>query len=579
LELSDNALIVLKRRYLLKNEEGELIETPEQMLDRVAGYVASTDSIYNEKTSSRQEFYKIMSDLEFLPNSPTLMNAGTRIKQLAACFVLPVEDSLEEIFETVKTAALIHQSGGGTGFSFSRLRPGGDIVGTTGGIASGPLSFMNVFNAATQAVRQGGRRRGANMGILRIDHPDIIDFITAKRNPEVLTNFNLSVAVTDRFMEGVKNGKSYELVNPRTGKVIERRDSKEIYDLIVESAWSCGEPGIIFIDRINRDNPTPDLGMIEATNPCGEQPLLPYEACNLGSINLNKMLTYGRIDYERLGKTVDIAVRFLDNVIDLEEFPLDEISYMVRGNRKIGLGVMGFADILIRLGIAYNSPDAVRTAEDVMRFISERAESASMGIAKRRGVFENFNGSIYNLSGRPGIRNATRITIAPTGTIGIIAGCSSGIEPIYAVSYIKTVMEGERLTVTDPYFEQIAKEKGFYSRELMERIAIRGSVQGMSEVPRHVQQLFVTSHDIGYDWHIRLQSAFQKYVDNAVSKTINFTYDATKKDISAAFQLAYEMGCKGITIYRDRSRDEQVLTTADGMMKDCEYCGAVLNPT
>ncbi|KAF5422717.1 MAG: ribonucleoside-diphosphate reductase alpha chain [Candidatus Methanocomedens sp.] len=579
MELSDNALKVLKRRYLLKDEHGQVTETPEQMFRRVADYVASADELYRDTAGSEQEFYSVMSNLEFLPNSPTLMNAGTRIKQLAACFVLPVGDSLDEIFGTLKSAAIIHQSGGGTGFSFSRLRPQGDIVGSTGGIASGPVSFMKVFDAATQAIKQGGRRRGANMGILRVDHPDIVDFITAKHESGVLTNFNLSVGVSDTFMEAVEAGESYGLINPRTGEVTRRKDAIEIFNLIAASAWESGEPGILFLDRINRDNPTPGQGMIEATNPCGEQPLLAYEACNLGSINLDKMVDGVSIDYDKLGRTVDIAVRFLDNVIDLEQFQLEQIDLMVRGNRKIGLGVMGFADMLIRLGIAYNSTEAVQAAEEVMTFICSRAVQASVEIAQRRGVFGNFRGSIYDRSGRPKVRNATRITIAPTGTISMIAGCSSGIEPIYAVSYVKTVMEGEKFVVTNPYFEQMARQEGFYSPELMERIAGRGSVQGMPDVPGAVQRLFVTSHDMGYEWHIRVQAAFQKYADNAVSKTINFRHDATKEDVARAFRLAYTLGCKGITVYRDRSRSEQVLTTVEDLMQDCEYCGAVLNPT
>jgi len=579
LELSDNALKVLRRRYLLKDEHGQVTETPEQMFRRVAGYVASADELYRDTAGSAQEFYSVMSNLEFLPNSPTLMNAGTRIKQLAACFVLPVGDSLDEIFGTLKSAAIIHQSGGGTGFSFSRLRPQGDIVGSTGGIASGPVSFMKVFDAATQAIKQGGRRRGANMGILRVDHPDIVDFITAKHESGVLTNFNLSVGVSDTFMNAVEAGESYGLLNPRTGEVTRHKDAIEIFNLIAASAWESGEPGMLFLDRINRDNPTPGQGMIEATNPCGEQPLLAYEACNLGSINLDKMVDGGSIDYDKLGRTVDIAVRFLDNVIDLEQFQLEQIDLMVRGNRKIGLGVMGFADMLIRLGIAYNSTEAVQAAEEVMTFICSRAVQASVEIAQRRGVFGNFEGSIYDISGRPKVRNATRITIAPTGTISMIAGCSSGIEPIYAVSYVKTVMEGEKFVVTNPYFEQMARQEGFYSPELMERIASKGSVQGMPDVPVAVQRLFVTSHDMGYEWHIRVQAAFQKYADNAVSKTINFRHDATKEDVARAFRLAYTLGCKGITVYRDRSRSEQVLTTVEDLMQDCEYCGAVLNPT
>ncbi len=549
------------------------------MFCRVASYVASADDLYGDMTGSEQEFYSIMSNLEFLPNSPTLMNAGTSIKQLAACFVLPVGDSLVEIFEALKNTAIIHQSGGGTGFNLSRLRPKGDIVGSTGGIASGPVSFMKVFDAATQAIKQGGRRRGANMGILSVDHPDIVDFITAKHEPGLLTNFNLSVGVTDTFMDAVEAGQSFGLVNPRNGEVTEHRDAIEIFNLMAASAWKSGEPGLLFLDRINRDNPTPGLGTIEATNPCGEQPLLPYEACNLGSINLERMIDGGNIDYDKLGRTVDIAVRFLDNVIDLEQFPLENIDRMVKGNRKIGLGVMGFADMLMRSGIAYNSPEAVERAKEVMTFVYNRAVQASEEIAQRRGVFRNFKDSVYDKNGMPEVRNATRITIAPTGSISLIAGCSSGIEPIYAVSYVKTVMDGEKLVVTNPYFEQIAKKEEFYSPGLMECIACRGSVQGMPDVPEAVQRLFITSHDMGYKWHVRLQAAFQKFSDNAVSKTVNFRYDATKEDVGRAFKLAYTLGCKGITVYRDRSRNEQVMTTVEGLQQDCDYCGALLNPT
>jgi len=559
LKLSINAVKVLEKRYLRKDEYMRVIETPRDMFRRVAKAIASADLLYDkngdiEKTEI--EFYNSMSKLEFLPNSPTLMNAGTDIGQLSACFVLPVADSMDSIFNAVKNAALIHQSGGGTGFSFSRLRPKGDIVKTTGGIASGPVSFMRVFNTATEVIKQGGRRRGANMGILRVDHPDILEFITAKESERAFRNFNISVGVTDRFMRAVKKNRDYELVNPRTGKVVKRLNARKVFDLIVTMAWKNGEPGMIFLDTINKHNPTPGLGEIESTNPCGEVPLLPYESCNLGSINLSKMVTNRGIDWKKLEKTVNLGVHFLDNVIDVNRYPLPEIKKATKGNRKIGLGVMGFADFLIRLGIPYNSKKGIATAEKVMKFIQERSKRASEALAGDRGIFPNFKKSIYYRKIK--LRNATTTTIAPTGSISIIANCSSGIEPLFAISYIRNVLGTELLEI-NPIFEEIAREQGFYGEELMRKIASTGSIQDIDEIPRKIRRIFVTAHDITPEWHIRMQATFQKYVDNSISKTINFPGYAAPKDVEKAFLLTHKLGCKGITVYRYGSRGEQVL--------------------
>ncbi len=578
-ELSDNAITVLRRRYLKKDEDGSAIETPEEMFKRVASNIASADELYDGKDvkKTEEDFYRIMTNLEFLPNSPTLMNAGTELQQLAACFVLPVEDSIEGIFETLKNAALIHQSGGGTGFSFSHLRPKGDIVKSTGGIASGPVSFMKVFDAATQAIKQGGKRRGANMGTLRVDHPDIIEFITVKKDTRILTNFNISVAVTEEFIDALKEGEKYNLISPRTNEIVGKLNAEEVFDLMVEMAWSTGDPGIIFLDRINKDNPTPQLGEMESTNPCGEQPLLPYEACNLGSINLSKMVKNGEIDFEKLGEVVDISIKFLDNVIDKNEFPLDSIKEVVKGNRKIGLGVMGFADMLVKLRIPYNSEKALEIAERVMKFISERGKRKSMEIAKERGPFSNYEESIKYDPDMEKVRNSTRTTVAPTGTISIIAGCSSGIEPFYAISYVRRVLDDERLYEVNHLFEEIAKERGFYNEELMEKIAEKGSVKGMSAVPEDIQELFVTAYDISPEWQVKMQAAFQKYVDNAVSKTVNLPQEATKDDVRRIFLLAYELGCKGITVYRDKSKEEQTLAIEEKVpVEECPDCGEEL---
>jgi len=562
LKLSLNALKVLERRYLLKNEKGEVVETPLQLFKRVAKNIAQADLKYDKNADvkkTEQEFYSMMVNFEFLPNSPTLMNAGTELGQLAACFVIPVEDSLCDIFEAVKYAALIHKTGGGTGFSFSRLRPKNDVVKTTGGIASGPVSFMRVFDVATEVIKQGGRRRGANMGVLRVDHPDILDFITAKEKEGMLSNFNISVGATDEFMQAVEKDENYALVNPRTKEVVQRIRAKDVFNLIVTMAWKNGDPGMIFIDRINRDNPTPKLGEIEATNPCGEQPLLPYEACNLGSINLSKFVKEGRIDFPRLKDIVWKAVHFLDNVIDQSKYPLKKIEEMVQSNRKIGLGVMGFADMLLKLGIPYDSEHALETAEKVMRFIKEEATKASIELAKKRGPFPNFSKSVYAEREEPERRNATLITIAPTGSISIIANTSSGIEPLFAVVFVRNVMEGTELLEINPVFEEIARKRGFYSERLMREIAKTGSVQKVRGVPGDIKRLFVTAHEIAPKWHVLMQAAFQKHVDNAVSKTVNLPYHATPMDVADVFWLAYKTGCKGITVYRDRSKPTQVL--------------------
>ncbi len=583
-ELTNNALIVLNRRYLKKDKKGNVIETPEEMFRRVAENIASADSLYAPTSNIKKttdDFYELMSSLEFLPNSPTLMNAGRELQQLAACFVLPVEDSLESIFDAVKNTAIIHQTGGGTGFSFSHLRPKNDIVSTTSGIASGPLSFMRVFNMATEVIKQGGARRGANMGVLRVDHPDIIDFIDAKTISHELTNFNLSVGVTDDFMNCVEIDSEYDLINPRNGEKTGKLKARDIFERIVQSAWKSGEPGVLFLDRINKENPTPHLGEIESTNPCGEQPLLPYEACNLGSINLTKMvktphitsakvgieerLCAEEIDWGKLKDTVYKAVHFLDNVVDVTNYPLPQIERMSKGNRKIGLGVMGFADLLIMLSVAYNSEEAVKIAEEIIKFIRESAEEKSNELAKERGIFPN--SKIQNPKSEFQKRNATLITIAPTGTLSIIAGCSSGIEPLYAISYIRRALEDVKLLQINPLFIEIAKKRGFYSEELIKRVENGAAIEKIKNIPDDVRRLFVTAFDISPEWHVKMQAVFQKYTDNAVSKTINFPPDAEISDVRNALLLSYKLGCKGLTIYRSGTREEQVLTC-----RDVHYC-------
>lgn len=566
--LSPNSLKVLQKRYLTKDENGVACESPSDMFVRVAENIAAAERVWGADDAKVAEvasdFYALMTSLDFLPNSPTLMNAGRELQQLSACFVLPVDDSMESIFGAVRDTALIHKSGGGTGFSFSRLRPAGDQVRSTQGVSSGPVSFMRVFNQATEAVKQGGTRRGANMGVLRIDHPDILHFIKCKADGD-FANFNISVALTEKFMEAVKAGTSYDLFNPRSKEPAGQLDAREVYDLIIEMAWATGDPGIIFIDRINRDNPTPHLGEIESTNPCGEQPLLPYEACNLGSINLSRMVRITDsgpdVDWEHLADVVHRGVRFLDDVIEVNNYPLPQIDELARGNRKVGLGVMGWADMLIKLGLGYDSAEAVALGEKVMGYIDAEAKSASRTLAKERGAFPNFVGSVFDTSGLGDIRNATVTTIAPTGTLSIIANCSSGVEPLFAVSYVRTVMDNDRLVEVNPLFEDIAVKRGFYSRELMALIADHGSVHGIEDVPADVQQAFVTAHDIAPDWHIKMQAAFQKFCDNAVSKTVNFGSEASPDDVRHVYDLAYDLGVKGVTIYRDGSKEGQVLTT------------------
>lgn len=576
-KISGNSLTVLEKRYLARNEKGDIIETAEGLFSRVARFVASADSLYGASdediNDTATKFYEMMAGMMFIPNSPTLMNAGRPLGQLSACFVLPVEDSMEGIFDSLKNMALIHKSGGGTGFSFSRLRPKNDMVSSTAGVSSGPVSFMNIFNAATETVKQGGTRRGANMAILNIDHPDIMEFIQAKSDLSSLTNFNISVAITDSFMRAAKNGEDYDLINPRSGEKCGKLNAKKVYDLIIEMAWKNGEPGIIFIDRINEFNPLKKIGLIESTNPCGEQPLLPFESCNLGSINLNAVVKGngrdGAIDFDLLRVLTHEAVHFLDNVIDMNTYPLKEIEKKTKMNRKIGLGIMGYADMLIKLGIPYDSEEALSIAESVISLIQSESKIKSAELAEKRGSFPTFEKSEYAAREEKPLRNATTTTIAPTGTISIIADSSSGIEPVFALAYVRNVMDNNRLIESNPAFEAAVKElgEGYNIKDIMDRVAEHGSAREVDDLPDDIRRIFATAHDISPEWHIRTQAVFQKYVDNAVSKTVNFSGSATKEDIRRVYDLAYELNCKGVTVYRDGSRDNQVLQKSQAEVK------------
>lgn len=568
LKLGINAITVLQARYLLKDEKGHILETPSQLFRRVAKAIAEPDKKWKQDAKrSEEEFYAAMTRREFLPNTPTLMNAGTRLNQLAACYVLPIEDNLESIYDTLKNAAMIHQSGGGTGFAFSRLRPRGDVVRSTHGVSSGPVSFMKIYDASTDIIKQGGKRRGANMGILRIDHPDILEFISSKSKGDILRNFNISVGVTDTFMHAVEKDTDYALVNPRNNQTVNNISARSVFNLIITNAWETGDPGMIFLDEINRKQPTPALGEIEATNPCAEVPLLPYEACNLGSINLRLLVHDKKLDWKRLRELVHLGVHFLDNVIEANNYPLEQITQITKkGNRKIGLGVMGFADMLIRMGIPYNSPTALRMGEKLMSFIRKEALNASMDLAKIRGSFPNFRKSVYAKRCLR-MRNATCLAIAPTGTLSIIAGCSSGIEPLFSIAFVRHVLDGVQLVEVNKDFEDRVQKEGFSSRELMTTIVKTGSIQSLA-LPQHIKRLFVTSLDISPEWHVRMQALFQKYVDNAVSKTINLPTLATIKDVEDAYKLAYKLKCKGITIFRYGSKREQVLYTGTTIAKE-----------
>ena len=588
-ELTENSEVVLRRRYLSKDREGNVLEDPDGMFRRVARNLSMAELNYPpvtevDRQAVEDEFYGVMRRLEFMPNSPTLMNAGRELQQLSACFVLPVGDSLDSIFERVKETALIHKSGGGTGFSFSRLRPEGDVVGSTGGVASGPVSFINAFDAATDVVKQGGTRRGANMGILNVDHPDILRFIHSKEDGAHLVNFNISVAVTEDFMQRVERDQSYDLVNPRTGDITGQLNAREVFQEMVQMAWQTGDPGIVFLDRINRDNPNPQLGKIESTNPCGEQPLLPFESCNLGSLNVARMVKYTDdddvvMDWDRLAGAVRTGVRMLDNVIDMNNYPLEEIGEMSKKTRRIGMGIMGFSDLLVQLGIRYDSEEALELGGQVMRRIQDETYKASMELSESRGTFPAWEGSVYNQPGNVRrMRNSAPVTIAPTGTISIISGASSGIEPLFALSYVRNVMDNTRLVEGNPYFEAVARSEGFYSQELMEQLAETGTLHDL-DVPEWVKDVFRTSHDITPEWHVRMQAAFQQYTDNSVSKTINFPTSATVEDVAEAYRLAYETGCKGITVYRDGSKEGQVLSTGQTSAAGADSAHAQAGPT
>ncbi len=598
-QLSENARIVLARRYLKKNEAGEPTEDPETMFWRVARVIAEEDRKYGVSGAAVEEvarsFYDLMTTGRFEPNSPTLMNAGRPLGQLSACFVLPVQDALSNgksgIYDTLRSMALVHQSGGGTGFSFSRLRPEGDTVRSTMGVASGPVSFMRLYDASTEVVKQGGTRRGANMGILRVDHPDIRVFIRCKNDTSQITNFNISVAITDAFMEAVAKDEEYDLITPRSGELAGRENAREIFDMIVKGAWKTGEPGVFFIDRANEYNPVPALGSYEATNPCGEQPLLPYDVCNLGSVNVGVFAKEGRagdpeqgIDWDGLRQVVHLSIHFLDNVIDANRYPLPEIRDLASKIRRVGLGIMGWADLLVRLGVRYDSDEGVALARTVMGFIEEETRIASERLAELRGVFPAWEESIWGPDGscarsadgervRPErrLRNCNLTTVAPTGTISIIAGCSGGIEPLFAVAFMRN-QAGVMMPDVNPDFVERARREGWHSDELMERIAEEGHIH-FDEVPAEVQDTYRTSHDIPPEWHVRMQAAFQEHVDSAISKTTNFAFEATRPDVRKIYELAFETGCKGVTVYRDGSRPMQVLSTGKTGQGEAEGSG------
>ena len=600
LKLSDNAIKILEKRYLKKNNGGKVIEKPEDLFKRVANNISLADAKYllkeeieglddnqeyfelvktkqfqsllrkNKKVKKKlektqKEFYNLMTSLDFLPNSPTLFNANRDLQQLAACFVLPVEDDLDSIFKSLHYAAKISKSGSGTGFDFSRLRPKNDVISSVTGFSSGPLSFMKIFDAVTEQIKLGGLRRGAHMGILRVDHPDIEEFVTIKAREKVLENFNISVAITNKFMEALQKNKSYSLINPRTQKEVKQESAEKIFELICETAYKTGDPGLIFLDKINKDNPTPELGILESTDSCGEQPLLPYESANLGSINLSNMVMNGNINFNKLKITVHKAVHFLDNVIDMCNYPNKETKEIVYSNRKIGLGVMGFADILIKLKIPYNSERAVKTAEKIIGFIRKEADTKSVELAKQRLTFPNWDGSSYNRKSKNfrgkhmPIRNATRLTLAPTGSISIIANTSFGIEPLFALSFVRTLDDGTELINVDKNFKEALEKKKIYNNEFMKYIAKKGSIQQMHSIPKDIRGVFVVSYDISPEYHVKIQAAFQKHVDNAVSKTVTLPEIATVEDVKNTYLLAYKLGCKGISIYRFGSREDQVM--------------------
>ena len=561
--LTSTAETVLARRYYLKDSGGEPVETWETLCRRVADCVAEVDRETKRYAELRERFFKVIYHMDFLPNSPCLMNAGTELGQLSACFVLPVDDSMDGIFTAIRNGALVHKTGGGTGYSFSRLRSKNASVKSTQGVASGPLSFAAVFDAATETIKQGGKRRGANMGVLRIDHPDILDFISAKQDQKKFNNFNFSVAITDTFMQAVEEGEGFDLVEPSTGVVTQSLDAREVFQKIIDLAWHNGEPGMLFIDAANRANMTPHLGEFEATNPCGEQWLLPYESCNLGSINLANFVEEATVDYDRLGQVVEVATRFLDNVIDCNRFPIPEIGEMTLKTRKIGMGIMGLHDLLIQLGVPYGSEEGRRVAAELMQFIRTRAEECSIELSREKGPFPAFDPEQNEYKSR---RNAALTSIQPTGTVSMIADCASGCEPYFSIVMVKKVMDGDRLILANKYFEQIARREGFYSEELMSKVADSGTVIGHDEIPSHWQEVFRTAQDIKPEDHIRMQGILQQNgVDSSISKTINLPKDATREEVKLSYILGYQLGCKGLTVYRDGSRDSQVLNT-----KDCD---------